>query len=239
LPDIAGMEFAPLNVMILKRKAGRPDRQRRAGRFRRFGNPEEVFAQSRPKSGLITQAEVRAIVLAQLDIQPGSIVWDVGAGSGSVAVEAAQLAEPGIVYAIEQDVADYQLIVANAHTFGLSNLRAVHGTAPAVFDGLPPPDAVFIGGTGKEVGGLLEASFAVLRPGGRMVINVATLESLSATYSVLKRVADAVQVLLVNLARGTEQLETLRFEAVNPTFVLSIGKPGKPDSGLRGVGQKT
>ena len=70
-----------------------------------------------------------------------------------------------------------------------------------------------------------------------MVVNVATLESLSATYSVLKTLAGTVQVLLVNLARGTEQLETLRFEAVNPTFVLSIGKPGKP--GLRGVGQKT
>src|SRR5207253_5239366 len=68
LADIAGMEFSPLNVMILRRKPDRPDQRRTPGRFRRFGNPDDVFAQSRPKSGLITQAEVRAIALAQLDI---------------------------------------------------------------------------------------------------------------------------------------------------------------------------
>src|SRR5262249_15051726 len=93
LADIQDMTFSPLSVLILKRKPGRPDQQRAAGRFRRFGNPDDVFAQSRPKSGLITQAEVRAIALAQLELQPGCVVWDVGAGSGAVALEAAQLAE--------------------------------------------------------------------------------------------------------------------------------------------------
>src|SRR5262249_44818128 len=67
LAEIEGMQFSPLNVMILKRKPGRPDLQRLPGRIRTFGNPDDVFAQSRPKSGLITQAEVRAIALAQLD----------------------------------------------------------------------------------------------------------------------------------------------------------------------------
>jgi precorrin-6Y C5,15-methyltransferase (decarboxylating) len=225
LAEIAEMEFSELNVMILKRKAGRPDQRRAPAQFRRFGNPDEVFAQSRPKSGLITQAEVRAIALAQLDVQPESVVWDIGAGSGSVAIEAAQLAHLGMVYAIEQDVADYHLIVANAQTFGVRNLTAVHGTAPAVFAGLPAPDAIFVGGTGHEVGRLLEAAFAVLRPGGRLVVNVATLESLGATCATLKKLAHPVQALLVNLARGTEQLETLRFEAVNPTFLLGLAKP--------------
>lgn len=227
LADLPDMEFAPLNVMILKRKPDRPDQPRAASRFRLFGNPDEFFAQSRPKSGLITQAEVRAIGLAQLDLHAESVVWDVGAGSGSVAVEAAQLAHRGMVYAIEQDAADYHLIVANAETFGLKNLRAVHGTAPAVFAALPPPDAIFIGGTGREVARLLDAAWNSLRPGGRLVINVATLEMLTATYGLLKSLAPAVEVLLVNLARGTEQLETLRFEAVNPTFLLAVGKPAK------------
>jgi precorrin-6B C5,15-methyltransferase / cobalt-precorrin-6B C5,C15-methyltransferase len=225
LADVQEMEFAPLNVLILKRKPGRPDQQAAPGCFRRFGNPDDVFAQSRPKSGLITQAEVRAIALAQLAIQPGSVVWDIGAGSGSVAIEAARLSEPGMVYAIEQDAADFHLILANADTFGVRNLKAIHGTAPAVFAGLPAPDAVFVGGTGHEVARLLEAAWKALRPGGQLVVNVATLESLSATHAVLKRVAGAVQVLLVNVARGTEQLETLRFEAVNPTFLLAVGKP--------------
>src|SRR4029077_6501540 len=130
----------------------------------RFGNPDDVFAQSRPKSGLITQAEVRAIALAQLAIPPGGVVWDIGAGSGSVAIEAARLSEPGMVYAIEQDAADYHLILANAETFGVQNLKPVHGIAPAVFAGLPAPDAVFIGGTAKEAAGLLEAAWKALRP---------------------------------------------------------------------------
>jgi precorrin-6Y C5,15-methyltransferase (decarboxylating) len=225
LADIAEMEFAPLNVMILKRKPGRPDQRARPARFRRFGNPDDVFAQSQPKSGLVTQAEVRAISLAQLDIQPGSVVWDVGAGSGAVAIEAAQLAQPGMVFAIEQDAADYHLILANAESFGVRNLKAIHGTAPAVFAGLPPPDAVFVGGTGREVARLLEAAYAALRPGGKLAVNVGTLESLSAIYTVLKRLAGRVEVLLVNVARGTEQLETLRFEAVNPTFLLTVAKP--------------
>jgi precorrin-6Y C5,15-methyltransferase (decarboxylating) len=224
LADIAEMEFAPLNVMILKRKPGRPDRQAAPGRFRRFGNPDDVFAQSRPKSGLVTQAEVRAIALAQLNIQPASVVWDIGAGSGSVAIEAAQLSEPGVVYAIEQDAADYHLILANAETFGVRNLKAIHGTAPAVFADLPAPDAIFVGGTGKEVARLLEAAYAALRPGGRLVANVATLEQLSATYGSLKALAGSVAVLLVSVARGVEQLETLRFDAVNPTFLLCVSK---------------
>src|SRR4029079_14259847 len=197
LAEIRDMEFAPLNVMILKRKPGRPDLRRAGGSMRRFGNPDDVFAQSRPKSGLITQAEVRSISLAQMDIHPGSIVWDIGAGSGSVAIEAAQLAQPGMVYAIEQDVADYHLIVANAQTFGVSNLTAIHGTAPAVFAGLPAPDAIFVGGTGKEVARLLQDAFAALRPSGRMVINVATLESLSTSYATLKTLAPPVEAMLV------------------------------------------
>jgi precorrin-6Y C5,15-methyltransferase (decarboxylating) len=224
LAEVQDMEFSPLNVMILKRKPGRPDRRRAPGRFRRFGNPDDVFAQSRPKSGLITQAEVRALALARLDVQPGGVVWDIGAGSGSLAVEAAQLADPGMVYAIEQDAADYHLILANAEAFRVKNLKAILGTAPAVFAGLPAPDGVFVGGTGREVARLLEAAYRALRPGGRLVVNVATLEALGATYAALKGLAGPVEALLVNLARGTEQLETLRFDAVNPTFLLCVSK---------------
>ena len=224
LRDIQDMEFAPLNVVILKRKPGRPDRPATAARFRPFGNPDDVFAQSRPKSGLITQAEVRCIALAEMAIQPACVVWDIGAGSGSVAIEAARLSDPGPVYAIEQDAADYHLILANAEAFAVRNVHAVHGIAPDVFADLPAPDAVFVGGTGHEVARLLEAAWDVIRPGGRMVVNVATLESLSATHTVLKRLAGSVRALLVNIARGNEQLETLRFEAVNPTFLLCAMK---------------
>jgi precorrin-6Y C5,15-methyltransferase (decarboxylating) len=225
LVDLAEMEFDPLNVVILVRKPGRPDRPASPSRFRRFGNPDDFFAQSRPKSGLITQSEVRALALAQMDLQAGSVVWDIGAGSGSVAIESARLCEPGMVYAIEQDAADYHLILANAETFGVRNLKAIHGTAPGVFTGLPSPDAIFAGGDGREVARILEAAWQSLRPGGRMVVHVATVENLSSTYAVLRQIAQDVQALLVNVARGVEQLESLRFESLNPTFLLGVSKP--------------
>jgi precorrin-6Y C5,15-methyltransferase (decarboxylating) len=223
LQDVAEMEFDPLNVLILTRKPGRPDQRAAPSRFRRFGNPDDAFAQSRPKSGLITQAEVRAIALAQLSIQPGSVIWDIGAGSGSVAIEAARLSEPGLVYAIEQDAADYHLILANAETFGVRNLKAVHGIAPAVFAGLPAPDGVFAGGDGREVARVLEAAWQALRPGGQLVVHVATLENLGSTYGVLRRLSREVHALLLNLARGVEQLEAIRFEARDPTLLLHVG----------------
>ncbi len=226
LVEIQDMRFDPLNVMILKRKPGVPDKPRSGSKLRRFGNPDDLFAQSRPKTGLITQAEVRAVALAQLDLQPGDMVWDVGAGSGSVAIEMAQLVEPGLVYAIEQDAADFHLIQANLETFAIRNVKPIFGTAPGVFENLPAPDAIFVGGNGGEVARLLEASYAALKPGGRLVSNVGTLEMISATYAVLKRLASQVDVLLMNLSRGVEQLESLRFEAVNPTVLLRVRKGG-------------
>ena len=158
------MEFNPLNVLILVRKPNRPDRASRAGRHRLFGNPDDAFAQTLPKRGLITQAEVRAIALAQLDIRATSIVWDIGAGSGSVAIEAAQLAHQGMVYAIEPEPADIALIQANAEAFGVPNVRPILGRAPEVLAGLPEPDAIFVGGTGRQVDLVLSAAYRPALP---------------------------------------------------------------------------
>jgi len=225
LAEIAAMQFDALNVLILKRKPDRPDVPGHGHKLMRFGNPDEVFAQSRPKSGLITQAEVRALALAQMDVQPEGVIWDVGAGSGSVAIEAAQLARNGVVYAIEQEATDYHLMLANLETFSIKNVKPVFGMAPAVFHGLPNPDAIFIGGNGGEVARLMQASFQALRPGGRLVVNVGTLEMLASVHAVLKSLTSSDQILLVNLARGVEQLESVRFESVNPTFLLTASKP--------------
>ena len=114
LKEITSQTFAPLNVMILARRADAPDRACEAGEFRLFGNPEEAFLQSKPKVGLLTPAEVRAMALSAMDLRPTSDVWDVGAGSGSVGIEAAQIANAGTTYAIEMDTEDCQLISANS-----------------------------------------------------------------------------------------------------------------------------
>ena len=226
LAELAGMEFSPLNVLILIRKPGRPDRASRNGDRRLFGNPDDVFVQSRPASGLVTQAEVRAMALAQLDIRPASVVWDVGAGSGSLAIEAAQLASLGSVYAIEPEAVDVALIESNAEAFGTANVRTVAGRAPEAFADLPDPDAVFVGGLGRQFEALIEAAYDRLRPGGTLVVNVATVESLASSYQAMKRLGDPVRVWNVMIARGVEQMETLRFDAIPPSFLLAATKAG-------------
>jgi precorrin-6Y C5,15-methyltransferase (decarboxylating) len=227
LSDLLTEEFSPLNVMILVRKPDVPDRPREAVGLRLFGNPDELFEQSQPKYGLLTPQEVRAIALAELDLGPRSVVWDVGAGSGSVAIEAAQIAAGGSVYAIEMDPEDHALIVRNAERFRVANLTPVLGRAPEAWEGLPKPDAIFVGGSGREISRLIELAYAQLRPAGRLVANVGSIESLSAVNGVLRRQSNEVKVWMINIARGTEQLERVRFDALNPSFVLSVIKPDK------------
>ena len=224
LDELVGLDFAPLNVLVLVRKPNRPDRASRASRYRLFGNDDDAFAQALPKRGLITQSEVRSIALAQLDIRAGSVVWDIGAGSGSVAIEAAQLAHQGVVYAIEPEPADIALIQANAEAFGVPNVRTVPGRAPDVLADLPEPDAVFVGGTGRQVVAVLSTAFDRLVSGGRMAVNVATIDGLATAHESLKRLAGSVQVWNISVARGIDQMDRVRFEAMNPTFLLVATK---------------
>ncbi len=224
LAEIAKGEFGPLNVLILVRKPDVPDRPPAMAGHRLFGNPDESFAQSKPKRGLLTPAEVRAVALSLLDIGPTSTVWDVGAGSGSVAIEAAQIAGGGQVFAIEMDPEDYALIASNAERFGVRNLTPILGRAPEAWTGLPPPDAVFVGGTGRQVRRIVELALAPLRSGGRIVANVGSIENLTSVREVLLAQAGDAQVLMINLARGNDQLEWLHFEALHPTFLVSAVK---------------
>lgn len=223
--EIAEMEFGPLNVMVLVRMPDTPDRPSHRAAYKLFGNPDDSFLQSRPKQGLLTPAEVRTLALAQLDVRPSSVVWDIGAGSGSVSIEAAQLATKGRVFAIEYDAEDCHLIRSNAERFGVGNVEVVAARAPEAFEGLPDPISVFIGGVGRETVGIISAAFARLAPGGNLVANMASLEHVSAATGTLKALAPDVGVLMVNLARGTHQLQNIRFEALNPSFLVFARKP--------------
>ena len=226
LAEIAGQDFAPLNVMILVRRPDVPDRPREAIGHRLFGNPDEEFLQSKPKQGLLTPAEVRSMALAELDLGPTSIVWDIGAGSGSVAIEAAQIAHGGTVYAVEMDPQDHELIITNSERFGVTNLVPVLGRAPDAWKDLPDADAIFVGGSSREISRVVELAYERLRPGGRLVANVGSIESLSAVHGTLVRAAKDVNVWMINVARGTFQMERVRFEALNPTFLLGVVKAG-------------
>ena len=222
--QIATQSFEPLNVMILARQSDAPDQARDAAGQRLFGNPDATFLQAQPKYGLLTSAEVRSLALAQLGIGPHSIVWDIGAGSGSVSVEAAQLASQGAVYAIEHDPEDHQLIEANAQRFGVNNVTAVLGTAPEAWANLPAPHSIFVAGAGREVLRIAQDAFDCLEPGGRLVVNVASIDNLSNLRRAMRAKRDNVEVWMVSISRGTEQLEQLTFDSLQPTFLLAVTK---------------
>ncbi len=224
LSEIAREEFSPLNVMILVRKPDVPDRPSEAIGRRLFGNPDEVFLQSKPKHGLLTPSEVRAMALAELDLGPRSIFWDIGAGSGSVSIEAAQIAVDGRVFAIEMDPEDHAMMSANAQRFGVRNLTPVLGRAPDAWKDLPEPDAIFVGGSGREIARLVEQAYVPLKSGGRLVANVGSIENLAAVHDLLQQRSGDVKLRMINIARGTYQLERVRFEALNPTFLLTVIK---------------
>lgn len=224
LQEIASQNFSNLNVMILVRWPDVPDRPTSMQGKRLFGNPDECFLQSRPKRGLLTQSEVRVIALAELDLGPGSVVWDVGAGSGSVAIEAAQLAPSGRVYGIEMDPEDYNLLVENARKFGVANLTPILGEAPRAWEDLPAPDAIFVGGTGRAVVNLIQTAWPRLKPEGRLVVNVASLDNLTAAEQALRQLGCDPRILMVNLSRSQQQLDALRLEAANPSFLIMAKK---------------
>ncbi|QDV13732.1 Precorrin-6Y C(5,15)-methyltransferase [decarboxylating] [Rosistilla oblonga] len=225
LNSLQGQTFGPLNVMVLVRRQGVADRPQQMEGKRLFGNPDDQFLQSKPKRGLLTPMEVRCIALALMDLGPTSIVWDVGAGSGSLAIEASQIVTGGQVYAIEMDAEDFGLMTDNAERYGCSTLIPVHGQAPEALAALPDPDVIFVGGTGRAVGELVDTIFDRLRPGGRFVVNVASPDNLVGVQAAFQRRNIEPSVRMANIARGNYQLDRLRFEAVNPSFLICGTKP--------------
>jgi precorrin-6Y C5,15-methyltransferase (decarboxylating) len=151
-------------------------------------------------------------------------VWDIGAGSGSVSIEAAQMAPDGAVFAIEMDAEDHGLIRQNSERFGVANVNAVLGRAPEACDELPDPDAVFIAGGGREVTRISEVAYRRLRPGGRLVVNVVSIDHLAELREAMRRHSRDIHVWMVNLARGTDQLDRLSFDPVKPSFLLAVTK---------------
>ena len=224
LADIARDSFASPNVMILVRKARVADTPGHVG-TRLFGNPDECFLQSRPKRGLLTPAEVRSLALAELNLHTSSIIWDVGAGSGSVGLEAARIASDGTVYAIEMDPDDHALIRENAGRLGVTNLNPVLGRAPDAWAALPDPDAIYVGGTGRDVSMLVEQAWSRLKSGGRLVTACNSIENLAAMHSLLRSRSSDASYWMINIARGIEQLDRIRFEAINPIFLIAATKP--------------
>lgn len=228
LAELAEKEFSPLNVLVLVKKPYAPPALSGATKNWLLGISESEFHQRMPEKGLITKCEVRVLSLAKLKLEPASVVWDIGAGSGSVSIEAALLSRSGRVYAIEKNAEDYRLILKNIEKFATANVRAIHAMAPDCLKELnDDPDAVFIGGSSSSMGDIIALCAQRLRPRGRLVANVATIENLSDAWSAIKKLGWRNEATLVNVARSQPILELTRFAALNPVYILSAEKPAQ------------
>lgn len=170
----------------------------------------------------MTKQDVRASVLARMNISPGETVWDVGAGTGSVSVEMALAARGGNVYAVECVPEGCELISANREKFRTWNLTVVEGKAPDALKGLPVPDAVFIGGTRGNLDAILDVIFEA-NPKARICITAIALESLANSLSELTSRGMNVKVAQIAASRSRKLASYNMLAAENPIFIITGG----------------
>jgi precorrin-6B C5,15-methyltransferase / cobalt-precorrin-6B C5,C15-methyltransferase len=163
---------------------------------------------------------VRLLSLAELGLAAGELLWDIGAGSGAVGIEAARSQPSARVFAIERRASFTAHIAENLRRFPAPNLTLVAGEAPAACAALPAPDAVFVGGSGGRLAAIVALARERLSPGGRLVINLATLENLHEARQLLPE----ARISQVQISRGQPIQAMLRFEALNPIWIVTWRK---------------
>jgi precorrin-6B C5,15-methyltransferase / cobalt-precorrin-6B C5,C15-methyltransferase len=212
--EFAENDVDPLNTIAVEIHA------ERAARVipRAAGLPDDWFEHD----GQITRREIRAITLASLAPRQGERLWDIGAGSGSISIEWMLRDASNSAIAIERNSERAARIARNATALGVPNLTIVEGAAPAVLEGLPQPDAIVVGG-GATVKGLLDAAWAALTPGGRLVVNGVTIE----TQAELTRrfTAQGGELVSINIARADPVGGFHGWRPNMPVVQWSIEKP--------------
>lgn len=170
----------------------------------------------------MTKSEVRCISLAKLGLSENSVLYDIGAGTGSVSVEAALKLTDGRVYAIEKNEKALELIKENKRKFAADNIETVEGKAPAALDGLPAPTHVFIGGSGGNISEITDSCFNK-NPMAKIVINAVSFNTLCEINNIIEQKGFNAEVVCVNIARdrmlGSHRLMT----GLNPVYVITIG----------------
>lgn len=207
--ELAAGRFNSLSVLLVEGVEGLP---RRAP-----GLPDEAFERGDVP---MTKQEVRAAVLAKLAVRPGDILWDVGAGTGSVSVELALAAPRGRVYAVECRPEGCALIKANREKFRTRNLVLVEGLAPDALSDLPAPDAVFIGGSKGSLAAIVDAALDK-NPDARICVSAIALETLSAAVAALTAKGRTVQVSQIAVSRAKAVGGLHLMMAQNPIYLIT------------------
>ncbi len=205
--EMAVREFSPLSVLLCQ-AAPRPAR-------RAPGLPDAAF--ERLDGVPMTKQTVRAAVLAKLAVGPNDLCWDIGAGTGSVSVELALQARA--VHAVEREGRALALAERNRIRHGAWNLRLHEGTAPEALKGLPAPDAVFIGGSGGKLRGILTAVLKA-NPAARICVSAIALETLEESVSVLGELGCETEVSQIAVSGGKKAGPYTLMTAHNPVWLI-------------------
>lgn len=201
-----------------------------------LGLPDPYFLNFPDQPGLISKREIRTLILAELALQPQQVVWDVGAGTGSVAIEVARLVPTAQVYAIEKTAIGVTLIQQNCQRFQVNNVTVCPGEAPAALQLLPDPDRIFIGGSGGNLPSMLAIAPQRLKPQGVIVLALATLEHLHQALtwfqsSELSLAGWQQRLLQVQIARAIPLAALTRWSPLNPVTLLTITAPSGEGTG--------
>lgn len=218
--DVRGLlelDAAPLNVLLLIKEYEDENLQY----IPTLGIPDDEFVSIKK---LITKEEVRVITLAKLKLRHDMCLWDIGAGSGSLCIEADHLLPNGRIFAIERNEECRQFIKENLERFNARNVTLIEGDAPGCLEELPDPDRIFIGGSGGRLWDILDTADQRLASGGRIVMNAITLDTLTAANEFFGNAGYQVEVVTVNIARTRPHSNYKMFEAYNPVYVLTAVK---------------
>ena len=197
------------------------------------GIPDELFIRGDVP---MTKQEVRAVALAKLRLTATDTVWDVGAGTGSVSIEAALVARAGSVWAVERNAAGVRLIRENADAFGCGNVHAVPGVAPEALAKLPAPDVVFVGGSAGELPSIVEAALEK-NSQVRLCVPCVTVETLTEACALLSGSRfKGFEACQVSAARAEAVGSHHLMKAQNPVFLVSARGAGADAEELAEVG---
>lgn len=174
----------------------------------------------------MTKQEVRILTLIKARISPADVVYDIGAGTGSISIEAARIANKGKVFAIERNPEGISLIRENLKKFQVDNVEVVSGEAPGALAGLPDCDAVIIGGSGRSLDGILDVVHERLKVGGRAVLNCITIQTIASCLEYLRSHStdfdyEAIQVQ-VNRLKAVGPYDMA--DAINPIYIVTAIK---------------
>lgn len=215
LRQAAEREFSDPNIAVLRRI---PLPSEGVGDELHIGMPDEWYDHEK---GLITKAEIRAVTLSKLCLSSSEhILWDLGAGSGSVSIEASLFIKTGKIFAVEQNPKRIEQIKRNKKRFGADNLEIIQAVLPRGLENLPKPDRIFIGGGGKNLEEIIRISAGYLNPGGIVVINTVLIQNLETALTTLKRIGFKSEVIQIQLSRGKNMPWGQRFEAQNPVWII-------------------